>query len=92
VGAVEKEHRAEVSALFEEMGAAGAAALGIKLDAGTVDRLNAYSRSVAHFPTAVKELPWRNGWFLDISRAAVAAGKPDPMPRHTALLKELGFA
>ena len=89
VGAVEREHKAEVSALFEEMAGAGAAALGIALPPGTVDRLNAYSRSVAHFPTAVKELPWRNGWFAGLSKAALAAGKPDPMPRHSALLAQV---
>ena len=45
---------------------------------------------MAHFPTAVKEFEWRNGWFHAISAAAVAAGKPDPMPQHTAGLKTLG--
>lgn len=90
VGAVEKDHKEEVSKLFSELAAAGAAELGITLDAGVVDRLNAYSRSVAHFPTAVKEFTWRNGWFHEISKRAVAAGKADPCPIHSALLKEVG--
>jgi hypothetical protein len=45
---------------------------------------------VAHFPTAVKEFEWRNGWFYAITEAAVKDGKADPCPLHTAGLKELG--
>lgn len=46
--------------------------------------------AVAHFPTAVKEFPWRNGYFHGLSQAAAAAGRPDPCPTHTAWLKEVG--
>lgn len=46
--------------------------------------------AVAHFPTAVKEFSWRNGWFYGLSQAAAAAGQPDPCPTHTAWLKEVG--
>lgn len=46
--------------------------------------------AVAHFPTAVKEFPWRNGWFYGLTQAAAAAGQPDPCPTHTAWLKEVG--
>lgn len=35
---------------------AGAADLGVPLAGGEVARLMAYARSVAHFPTAVKEV------------------------------------
>jgi hypothetical protein len=45
---------------------------------------------VAHFPTAVKEFEWRNGWFYAITEAAVKDGKADPCPLHTAGLVELG--
>jgi hypothetical protein len=55
-----------------------------------VERLNAYARSVAHFPTAVKEFEWRNGWFWGISAREAGAGRPDPMPLHSSLLKEVG--
>ena len=44
---------------------------------------------MAHFPTAVKEFEWRNGWFYGLSAAALAAGKVDPFPTHTAWLKEV---
>ncbi len=54
MGEVEKNHKAEVSRLISELASAGSAALGIKLDDGCVERLLAYGRSVAHFPTAVK--------------------------------------
>ncbi|PNW77422.1 hypothetical protein CHLRE_10g435850v5 [Chlamydomonas reinhardtii] len=90
VGQVESAHTAEVSDIIQELCAAGAAELGVGLAGGEVARLLAYARSVAHFPTAVKEFPWRNGWFYGLSQKALAAGQPDPCPKHTALLREVG--
>lgn len=90
VGTVEGQHKAEVSRLISELAAAGSAELGITLDEGYLERLCAYARAVAHFPTAVKEFPWRNGWFYDISQRHLAAGRPDPCTYHTSLLKEVG--
>ena len=90
VGEVESIHRSEVEELISELGHAGSAALGAELDSGLVERLCAYARSVAHFPTAVKEFNWRNGWFYGLSKAAEAEEKADPCPLHTAWLKEVG--
>lgn len=45
----------QVEKLINELSEAGAKALGIQLDDGTLPRLSAYAKSVAHFPTAVKE-------------------------------------
>jgi len=99
VGAVEAEHSAQLKALVNELCAAGEGALGVTLEDGVYERLGshgvyerltAYGRSVAHFPTAVKEFEWRNGWFYELTKAALAAGRPDPMPLHTAGLKTLG--
>jgi len=90
VGEVESKHNAEVSALITELLAAGSAALRVPQAPGAVARLNAYARSVAHFPTAVKEFEWRNGWFYGLSKAAAGQGEADPCPQHTALLKEVG--
>ena len=43
---------------------AGAIALPAgAVPANVVEKLRAYAVSVAHFPTAVKEFEWRNGWF-----------------------------
>lgn len=56
VGEVESQHTAEVSGLIRELLATGSAALGVPEAPGAVERLNAYARSVAHFPTAVKEV------------------------------------
>ncbi|MBA0807445.1 hypothetical protein Gohar_023250 [Gossypium harknessii] len=89
VGVVEKEYRSEVSSLIAELASAAAAEKGITFEEAMEDRLCAYSRAVAHFPTAVKEFKWRNGWFYSISEKAIAEGKPDPCPLHTAWLKEL---
>ncbi|XP_071723456.1 uncharacterized protein [Rutidosis leptorrhynchoides] len=91
VGAVEKEYRDEVSSLITELASAAAAEKGLVFEEAMVDRLCAYSRAVAHFPTAVKEFKWRNGWFYSLTEKALANGKPDPCPLHTAGLKELNI-
>ncbi len=90
MGEVEKTHRAEVVALIKELKQAVAAGLGVTFQDGVEDRLCAYTRSVAHFPTAVKEFQWRNGFFWELSQAATKAGKPDPCPTHSSLLKQVG--
>ncbi|PRQ50344.1 hypothetical protein RchiOBHm_Chr2g0132161 [Rosa chinensis] len=89
VGGVEKDYRSEVSSLIAELATAAAAEKGLVFEGAMEDRLCAYSRAVAHFPTAVKEFKWRNGWFYSLSERAIAEGKPDPCPLHTAWLKEL---
>ncbi|XP_073134405.1 uncharacterized protein [Henckelia pumila] len=89
VGAVEKEHRSEVSALISELAATAAEEKGLVFEEAMEDRLCAYSRAVAHFPTAVKEFKWRNGWFYSLSEKAIAEGKQDPCPLHTTWLQEL---
>ncbi len=43
-----------------------------------------HNRSVAHFPTAIKEFDWRNGFFWELSEAAEDDGLPDPCPIHTS--------
>ena len=91
VGDVESTHRAEVVELIEELLKGSAAEKGVKFEPGSVERLCAYARAVAHFPTAVKEFEWRNGFFYGISQEAITAGdRPDPFPKHTALLKQVG--
>lgn len=91
VGEVEGKHKAQVAELIAELAEAGGADLGVKLDGGYVERLCAYARSVAHFPTAVKEFEWRNGYFYNISVKAMQQGKADPCPKHTAMLKSLNI-
>ncbi|KAK1434000.1 hypothetical protein QVD17_10918 [Tagetes erecta] len=89
VGIVEKDFRSEVGSLIGELAAAAAVEKGIVFDEGMEDRLCAYARAVSHFPTAVKEFKWRNGWFYSLSEKAIAQGKQDPCPLHTSWLKEL---
>ncbi|CAA7398651.1 unnamed protein product [Spirodela intermedia] len=89
VGTVEKEHRSEVGSLIAELAAAAAEEKGLTFEEGMEERLCAYSRAVAHFPTAVKEFKWRNGWFYALTQKAAAEGRSDPCPLHSAWLKEL---
>lgn len=91
VGEVCDSHIAQLQPLVEELCASGEAALGVRLPPGAIDRLVAYGRSVAHFPTAVKEFEWRNGWFHELTKQALACGRADPTPIHTAGLESLGM-
>lgn len=92
VGEVVANHREEVDNLICEL-ASAVSATNPDVRWGRAqlcDRLAAYARSVAHFPTAVKEFEWRNGPFYAITEMALAAGRDDPCPLHTAGLKEVG--
>eukprot|EP00897_Mesotaenium_endlicherianum_P000704 jgi/Mesen1/10634/ME000894S10211 len=80
----------DVVELINELAGAAERERGISFAPAVADRLRAYARSVAHFPTAVKEFEWRNGYFYDISKKALADGKPDPCPNHTRYLQEVG--
>lgn len=106
----------QVANLIAELASAAATEKGIVFEDALEERLCAYSRAVAHFPTAVKEVSlqfvlwrsiqvclmflivesakcwqfkWRNGWFYSLTQKAIAEGKPDPCPLHTAWLQEL---
>ncbi|XP_058734353.1 uncharacterized protein LOC131606089 [Vicia villosa] len=89
VGIVEKEFRSELCSLITELASAAASEKGLTFEEAMEDRLCAYSRAVAHFPTAVKEFKWRNGWFYSLSEKATSQGKQDPCPLHTQWLREL---
>ena len=92
VGEVESTYTKEFEALASEMMTAGASALGVEVADGYLDRLKAYARAVSHFPTAVKEFEWRNGFFFNLSKKALKAGKEDPAPIHSETLFKLGVA
>jgi len=107
VGDVVRDHAEEYDALATELAAAGEADLGVTLDPGLLDRLKAYALAVAHFPTAVKEFPWRNGYFFRLSMLATLKDQSDrylssrggsdpksggdPCPLHTSLLYKLNM-
>jgi hypothetical protein len=39
--------------------------------------------------TVVKDLPFRNGYFYQLSQKALGDKLPDPCPLHTKLLKKI---
>lgn len=90
VGDVEENHREEVVELINELAAVASAEKKVEFDPGMEERLCSYSRLISHFPTAIKEFKWRNGWFYSISKQALDNGKTDPCPLHTSWLKEVG--
>lgn len=73
VGTAAQAHRAQIAELVAELAPLAAPALGIAaadVDCpGLTNRLCAYSASIASYRAAVKEWPWRNGWFVDRARA-----------------------
>lgn len=92
VGDVESTYASEVNDVIKELAAAlQKVNSDLKWDLPRLcERLAAYARSVAHFPTAVKEFEWRNGAFYDLTSQAEKAGLPDPCPLHTAGLRGVG--
>lgn len=86
VGEVLEHHDELLAALVYEFVAVGRAALGVDLDPGpALQRLRAYSRAIPSYRGAVKDWPWRNGWFV-----AAAARHQIPTPTHLRLLEEAG--
>lgn len=72
VGAIVDEHDDVFTQLADELILWGMPAFGLTLDAeareSMKERLRAYSRSIADYRGAVKEWPWRNGWFVKVAR------------------------
>ncbi len=86
VGAVLTAHRDEIAALNAELLAVGQRALGVKLDSAAVlQRLVDYSAAIPQNRAAVKEWPWRNGWFV-----AEAARQGVALPEHARLCQMAG--
>ncbi len=72
VGTVVGQHDELLTQLADELLYLGMPAFGLDLDAEARDalkeRLRAYSRSIPDYRGAVKEWPWRNGWFVEVAR------------------------
>ncbi|MGK7906806.1 MAG: ketopantoate reductase family protein [Synechococcus sp.] len=80
VGDVVDRFSSEVDTLVSELVPLAEKELNIQLEPGVCQRLCDYSKSVADYRGAVKELPWRNGWFLNIQKT----------PKHVQWLQEVG--
>ncbi|MEM6292424.1 MAG: hypothetical protein AAGA54_14210 [Myxococcota bacterium] len=72
VGAIVDEDRDLLKQLVEELLHVGMPGFGLQLDAearaAMLERLCAYSSSIPTYKGAVKEWPWRNGWFVDVAQ------------------------
>lgn len=93
VGPIARDHAGDVAALVHELlpvalRAAPEAASVLGSVAGEhalTERLRGYSLAIADYRGAVKEWPWRNGWF-------VAAAGPDGLPVQHQWLVRAGLA
>ena len=86
VGEVVEQHRAELHALVGELLAIGERVFDVALQLDPlVERLCAYSRSIADYRGAVKEWRWRNGAFV---LAAEQQGVEAPI--HAGMLRASG--
>lgn len=86
VGEIAQEHGDRVHALCRELQPLLAKEPGLDLSADDLARrLMAYSASIPHFPSSLKEWRWRNGWLID---AAQRHGVP--LPHHTRWLERAG--
>lgn len=93
VGEVEQNHRQEVHQLVSELSTLITTYYPHIIIADNLEeRLCGYARAVANYPTAMKEYPWRNGWFVSLAQNnAATVLKEDPCPLHTQLLQEIGI-
>lgn len=88
VGDVISKHETEIRNLISELSKAASKAATVSFPPGIEERLIAYARAVSHFPTALKELEWRNQWFLSATWDALdIPGGVDPCPMHTDIIK-----
>jgi ketopantoate reductase len=86
VGVVVGEHSELLRELVGEMHEVGQLGMNVRVDLEPLrKRLSEYSLSISDYRGAVKEWPWRNGWFV---RTAAGLGKS--MARHDSLLREVG--
>eukprot|EP00277_Geminigera_cryophila_P044554 CAMPEP_0173068282 /NCGR_PEP_ID=MMETSP1102-20130122/7316_1 /TAXON_ID=49646 /ORGANISM="Geminigera sp., Strain Caron Lab Isolate" /LENGTH=275 /DNA_ID=CAMNT_0013936105 /DNA_START=65 /DNA_END=892 /DNA_ORIENTATION=- len=86
VGDVQSKHAGDLKKMIGEMMQVLVEERNVHFTPGVEERLLAYAKTVAHFPTALKEFEWRNQFWLDLTRAREAAGKEDMTPFHTKLL------
>ena len=86
VGTVVEQHRPRLRLLVNELLNVGGPALGVQLELEPlVERLCVYSRSIPTYRGAVKEWPWRNGWFVSTARK-----RKQRTPTHDMLLLAIG--
>ena len=69
VGDICRDNEAQTRALIDELKGVAERALNIHLDDLVGQRLIEYSLSIPEYKGAVKEWPWRNGWFWDRERS-----------------------
>ncbi len=88
VGVIADQRRDEVAALVTELLPMLRATYGIDPErAPTIDRLCLYASRIPTWSAAVREWPWRNGWFEQVAREF---GRPTPL--HQAALIAAGHA
>jgi len=86
VGTVCDQHADELAELVDDLRRVGRASMNVDLPQDwLLGRLVSYSRTIASYQGAVKEWPWRNGWFV---REAVRIGVDTPT--HLRLLRQAG--
>lgn len=85
VGTVCEVHRHELTELVDELRIVASGEVGVELPLGPlVERLCAYSATIPRYRGAVKEWPWRNGWFVE-----EAARRGMRTPVHDRLLARI---
>jgi hypothetical protein len=80
VGQAGSDHTELVQQVIGELLAAVSTKEGIEFQAGSVERLAAYTDVVTDFPCAVKEFEWRNQYFYNLGE--------ESCPTHNGLLRE----
>jgi len=86
VGEVATAHREELAAVTAELLRVGRHVYGVDAPVDyVVERLVRYAGSIADWPAAVRDWPYRSGWFVAAARSRAIA-----TPAHDALLGAIG--
>lgn len=80
VGQAGAEHASLVEKVVNELLSAVSSKEGITFPEGAMERLAAYTGTVADFPCGVKEFEWRNEYFYKLG--------DELCPTHNELLRE----
>jgi ketopantoate reductase len=88
VGEVVDRHGEDLRALVGELNRVASVSMGFDVDVDTLlARLVAYTRTIPNYRGAVKEWPWRDGWFV-----RTAERYRFELPVHTRLCAEAGVS
>ena len=85
----QEQYWAQTQDCMRELAAAVHSTTGVEIDGSFYERMRMYTETVGMFNAVVKDLPFRNGYFYELSKKMLNQKLPDPCPLHTKMLKKV---